>query len=186
MAKPNVWRADVHLTDRIIVQIAFHRLITGTQDFLSVFLPLWHRLPLYFSAQGDFEGLWEGRMPMLIAHTSAQLIDQLTCPRFPLLAQILIYHPSFNRWFSEETTVYLLTAVLICLIFLFPAPLSTICFQVQSKGETAIFLSATLLVSAIVNANTSCSSIYIREWISGETTNYMLHAIFIITLLYAL
>lgn len=98
---------------------------------------------------------------MLIAHTSAQLIDQLTCPRFPLLAQILIYPPSSNRWFSEEIALcYLPTAVLICLIFLFPAPLSTLCFQVQSKGETAIFLSATLLVSAIVNANTSCLSIY--------------------------
>lgn len=101
---------------------------------------------------------------MLIAHTSAQLIDRLTCPRFPLLAQIHIYPPSSNRWFSEEITVCnLLTAVLICLIFLFPAPSSTISFQVQSKGVIAIFLSATLLVSAIVNANTSCLSIYIRE-----------------------
>lgn len=57
MAKPNVWRADIHLTDRIIVQLTFYRLITGTQDSLSVFLPLWLCLSLYFSTQGDFEGL---------------------------------------------------------------------------------------------------------------------------------
>lgn len=40
MAKPNVWRADIHLTDRIIVSLTFYRLITGTQDTLSLSLPV--------------------------------------------------------------------------------------------------------------------------------------------------
>lgn len=40
MAKPNVWRADIHLTDRIIVRLTFSRLITGTQDFFFFFLSL--------------------------------------------------------------------------------------------------------------------------------------------------
>lgn len=115
MAKPSVWRADIHLNDRIIVQITFYRLITGTQDFPSVSLPLWHRHPPYFSAQGDFEGFCAGRKPMLVGHTSAQLIDQLTCPCFPLLAPNLIQPPLCNRWLSEEITVcYLPTARLIC------------------------------------------------------------------------
>lgn len=56
---------------------------------------------------------------MLIAHISAQLIDQLICPRFPLLAQILTSPPSSNRWFSKENTVcYLPTTELICFISL--------------------------------------------------------------------
>lgn len=131
MAKPNVWRADIHLTDRIIVRLTFSRLITGTQDFFSLslsdFVPLWLCCSLYFSTQGDFAGVREGRMPMLIAHIPAQL----TCPRFPLLAQILTYPPSSSRWFSKEK---------YCLLpahhhthlpyFSFPAtPLSTICFR---------------------------------------------------------
>lgn len=45
MAKPNVWRADIHLTDRIIVRLTFYRLITGIQDTLS----LSHSLSLSFS-----------------------------------------------------------------------------------------------------------------------------------------
>lgn len=61
MAKPNVWRADIHLTDRIIVRLTFSRLITGTQDFLffflSDFVPPWLCCSLYFSTQGDFAGV---------------------------------------------------------------------------------------------------------------------------------
>lgn len=40
MAKPNVWRADIHLTDRIIVRLTFYRLITGIQDSLFLSLSL--------------------------------------------------------------------------------------------------------------------------------------------------
>lgn len=63
MAKPNVWKADIHLTDRIIVQFTFYRLITGTQDCLSVFLPVWVCLLLYFSTPGDFRAYERGGCP---------------------------------------------------------------------------------------------------------------------------
>ena len=63
MAKPNVWKADIHLTDRIIVQLTLYRLITGTQDCLSVFLPLWFCLLLYFSTPGDFRAYERGGCP---------------------------------------------------------------------------------------------------------------------------
>lgn len=105
MAKPNVWRADIHLTDRIIVRLTFYRLITETEDSLSVFLPLCLCLPLCFTTPGDFEGSCEGRTPVLIAHICAHLVDQLTCPPFSLLAQILACPRSSNRWFSRENTI---------------------------------------------------------------------------------
>lgn len=63
MAKPNVWRADIHLTDRIIVPLTFYRLITGTQDCLSVLFPLWLCLPLYFNTRGDFRAYERGGYP---------------------------------------------------------------------------------------------------------------------------
>lgn len=133
MAKPTVWRAGIHLTDQIIVQLTFHRLITGAPDSISDFLS--RRLCLFSHRRGDFLGLGERRMPMLIAHILAQLIDQLTCPLFPLLAQILTDPFSFNRWFSEENTrcffffflsSYLPTTGAHLPYFLFPAPLSTL------------------------------------------------------------
>lgn len=134
MAKPTVWRAGIHLTDQIIVQLTFHRLITGAPDSISDFLS--RRLCLFSHRRGDFLGLGERRMPMLIAHILAQLIDQLTCPLFPLLAQILTDPFSFNRWFSEENT----RCFFFFLSFFLPA---------HHRGSFALFSLPGSLVNSI-------------------------------------
>lgn len=103
MAKPNVWRADIHLTDRITVRLTFRRLITGAGDSLTLFLPWRLCLFLSFTTKGDFEGLRVGWIPVLIRHTFAQLIDQPTCPLFALFTQSLhlstLQHPNFSPLF---------------------------------------------------------------------------------------
>lgn len=123
MAKPNVWRADIHLTDRIIARLAFSQLIIGTQDSLCVFLRLWPCLSCYFTTQGDFEGLGEVRISMLITCHPAQLVDQLTCPFSPLVSTESHMPASSHTWLSKANSVCSLpTSELIFHIYHFPAP----------------------------------------------------------------
>ncbi len=112
-------------------------------------------------------------MPMLIARVSAQLVDQLTCPRFPLLVQILT-HPSLsNRWFSRKK-YSLLPAHHCAHLPYFSPPNFLVNFLFSSpiqRGEKAIYTSTSVLVSAVVHAYTI--SIYFRKWISWETTSHV-------------
>lgn len=96
VAQPDVWSSDIHLTDWIIVQNHFQQTNYWNTGFSVRLCPSLALASPRLTAQGDFEGLREERMPALIANTSALLIDRLPWPAFSLVSTDS-NTPSFTR-----------------------------------------------------------------------------------------
>lgn len=113
MAKPNVWRADIHLTDRIIVRLTFYRLITGTQDTLSLSLPV----ALSFSVSKHSGWIRELTRGQDARTDSTSFCSACRSPHLassPLVTSEHHMPASPGRWLSEaESVCYPFTSSLI-------------------------------------------------------------------------